>query len=108
MRRIFMLRGAGGSPGRSNRREVAFWGSGVFATMLAAAAFAGAAAAQDRLTVDDAVRIALARNPTLRVTAEDVQIARGGYKIARSRYLPNVSGTANATHQYRTSLTRTQ
>ena len=91
-------RGAGRGRGARAWRAAAVTLAGIW---LAAAP----AAAQMRiLSADEAVRIALERNPGARQAAEEVRAAAGGATAARSAVLPQLSLGANYNNTIRESI----
>ena len=58
----------------------------------------GAAIAIDSLTLDKAVELALQYHPTLRLAEANVRFAEGGYRLALSNYLPQVSASWSGSH----------
>lgn len=50
-----------------------------------------------RLTLDDAIELAVRRNPNVLSALQNIQNAKGGYLVARSQALPQLVGSGNFT-----------
>jgi outer membrane protein TolC len=74
-----------------------FWST----TVLLATFFVGAA--QEELTKQDAVAIALENNYDIKVTANNVEAAKNSSSIYNSGFLPSLSATGGASYQKRDS-----
>lgn len=71
------------------------------AGFLLLAACAGAAAQSSRMTLQQAVDLAIANYPSIRVSQERINAAAAGIRLAQTAYLPRVDGLAQlnrATH----------
>jgi len=67
------------------------------AAQMAGSGLARQAAIPDRpITLDEAVAIALSSNPSVAIAASEVSLAKGSVDVARSLFLPHVSGTFQA------------
>ena len=71
-----------------------------FATALLPLLIQPASADLGRLTVDEAVRMALKDNSTIYAAMKQVEISEGAYKQTRSSILPQVNATGDLSHSY--------
>src|SRR5690348_6353700 len=59
--------------------------------------------AQETLTLQDAVKIALANNYDIKLTANDLEIAKNNVSLANAGMIPSVDGTLTNNHTIQNS-----